>query len=202
MLLEVLSRMLRRIRSLVSNSKSFIEIYDNALTSQECDLLISQFEKFPQRRGLLRDGEIPEYKSCTELIDTDFRNSDVISNVIKHNLTRCIDEYTKKYRSLNELGLWGIDPFYNFQKYDGEDEGYKIWHTERGPHVDCAPRILVWMFYLNNAESGTEFMHFPTVNPKKGRCIVWPGGWEYTHKGVTPNKGIKYIITGWCSYLE
>ena len=58
------------------------------------------------------------------------------------------------------------------------------------------------MFYLNNAKCGTEFMEYPTVQAKIGRLVIWPAFWTHVHKGVIPNKGIKYIITGWASYKD
>ena len=32
---------------------------------------------------------------------------------------------------------------------------------------------------------------------KAGRLVIWPSAWSHPHKGVTPNKGLKYIATGW-----
>ena len=109
-------------------------------------------------------------------------------------------DYKKKYSSLEYLSPWRVFPDYNFQKYQTEDDGAKTWHTEHGGGL-CSTRILAWMIYLNNAKSGTEFMHFPTMQAKAGRCIIWPAGWTHLHKGV-PNKGLKYIVTGWVSYDE
>ena len=44
--------MLKRIRSLVSNSNpSYIECYDDALTNEECRVLISLFEKGKKTPG-------------------------------------------------------------------------------------------------------------------------------------------------------
>ena len=196
--------MLKKIRSLVSNSNSFVEIYDNALPVEECDIIISEIEKSPQQEGRLKQNNqsvvLPDYKSCVELYDTKFSKGDIIYNIVKHRLIECIEKYRKRYSSLDLLNFWGIDDFYNVQKYNGEDDGYKIWHTEHGNDPAACQRIMVWMFYLNDAKSGTEFGYFPTVNAKKGRCVIWPAGWEYVHKGVTPNKGVKYIVTGWISY--
>ena len=58
------------------------------------------------------------------------------------------------------------------------------------------------MLYLNNAKSGTRF-YYPdliqnkVVNAKRGRIVIWPAYWTHPHSGVTPNKGDKYIATGW-----
>ena len=59
--------MLKKIRSLVSNSKSFLEIYDNVIPEEECDILVAKFEKSITQRGKLllsnsQVGELPEYK--------------------------------------------------------------------------------------------------------------------------------------------
>ena len=43
-------------------------------------------------------------------------------------------------------------------------------------------------------------MNYPTVNAKMGRCVIWPAAWTHVHRGVTPNKGLKYIVTGWVTY--
>ena len=55
------------------------------------------------------------------------------------------------------------------------------------------------MFYLNDA-SGTEFMHFPTVDAIMGRCIIWPSAFTHMHRSA-PNKGLKYIMSGWFSFI-
>ena len=71
-----------------------------------------------------------------------------------------------------------------------------MWHCEHG--ASNSNRILAWMFYLNDAKSGTEFMNYPTVQAKRGRCVIWPAFWTHVHKGA-PNKGLKYIATWWIS---
>ena len=93
---------------------------------------------------------------------------------------------------------WKVDDIYTFKKYESKDDGFKSWHTEHGP-PPTANRILVWMFYLNNAKSGTDFMNFSTVKAKRGRCVIWPAFWTHYHRS-TLNKGLKYITSGWMSF--
>ena len=59
---------------------------------------------------------------------------------------------------------------------------------------------MAWMFYLNDAKCGTEFLNYPTVQAKRGRCVIWPAFWTHVHKGQLPNIGLKYIVTGWISF--
>jgi len=205
--------MLKRIRSLVSNS-SFIEIYDNALSKKQCEILINQFEKsYPiplvvnqigNEKTLVHEANVwstyrPDYKKCVQL-SPDLSDNTVIGNIIRP----CIVEYLKRYKefypSLKEISDWECFNRYNFQKYERDGDGYKIWHCEHGPGLECSDRMLAWMFYLNNAKSGTEFMHYPTIRAKLGRLVIWPSAWTHVHKGVIPNKGLKYIVTGWASF--
>ena len=197
--------MLKKIRSLVSNS-DFFGIYDNALTKKECQILINQFENSPKREGRsYSDGDLvvnEDQKKCIEVDNSSFSNKSVISRIINARLRECIDDYKKEYPSMNNfIAPWVIDNGYNFQKYETEDDGFKAWHTEAGG-APTSNRVLAWMFYLNDAKSGTEFINYPTVNAKMGRCVIWPAAWTHIHRGVIPNKGLKYIVTGWASYVE
>jgi len=197
--------MLKKILSLVSNS-DFFGIYDNALTKKECQILINQFEKSSKKEGKsFKDGDLsvnPSQKKCIEVDDSSFSNKSVISRIINERLRECMDKYKKEYPSIDKfIARWVIDNGYNFQKYETEEDGFKVWHTEAGG-APVSNRVLAWMFYLNDAKCGTEFINYPTVKAKMGRCVIWPAAWTHTHRGVIPNKGLKYIVTGWASYVE
>jgi len=195
--------MLRKIRSLVSNSDYF-GIYDNALSKKECEIIINQFEKSEQGPGkVYLDGvlqEVSHLKKCMTLDDSNFDDGSIITNIVGNQLAKFIKRYDQEQPQLRILSRWSLYQGYSIQKYETEDDGYKDWHAEAGSSGPPSNRILAWMFYLNNAKSGTEFMNYPTVRAKMGRCVIWPAGWTHIHKGVTPNQGIKYIITGWISY--
>jgi len=197
--------MLRKIRSLVSNSDYF-GIYNNVLSANECEVLINQFEKSNPVNGYTSKGYTPEVKKCKQ-IEGDFEDNSVTSNILRPHLISCIGKYSEEYPGLCELDSWKYDNLYCIKKFESSDDGFKVWHCEHGPLYSengklrqlSANRILVWMFYLNDAKSGTDFIHYPTVRAKMGRCIIWPAGWSHIHKSA-PNKGLKYIISGWISY--
>ena len=85
------------------------------------------------------------------------------------------------------------------QRFD-EGQGYHGVHSET-MGIEANNRMLVWMIYLNNAKCGTRF-YDPRrdVKAKQGRLVMWPPDWTHPHSGITPNKGKKYIVTGWFSY--
>lgn len=182
---------------------SYIGIYDNALTKKECQRLIQLFEENPIKNtgitGAARKNNLNAKQDIE--IDCHFNDGKEITEIVARGLKSSLDKYYKTYANgLNGIGAWQVDTVYNFQKYELDDDGYKVWHTEHGYHEYCNKRILAWMIYLNNAK-GTEFRYYPTVAAKEGRCIIWPAGWTHMHKSQ-PNKGLKYLVTGWASVID
>ena len=189
------------IKSLFRKNPNFIEVYDDALSKKECEILINQFEKSNKKFiGETSIGYEPDAKSCIQL-SVDLNDQSVISNVVKPNLISCMKKYKERYYT-NLVQTMPWDYYYeaSFQKYNGKEDGYKVWHCEHQPEEYANKRIMAWMFYLNDAKSGTEFYNRSTIRAKAGRCVIWPAFWTHTHRGVIPNVGLKYIITGWFSY--
>ena len=189
------------------SSTNFIGTYPNALTKRECEILINQFEKSPQYRGVTlkeqKDGmqvpvEDPSVKKCVQLVDKFLMDGSVISTIIKPALEKGLNAYCQKHQALFNTSNWGLDGPYCFQKYVTEEDVYKTWHCEQSVGAPC--RVGAWMFYLNNAKSGTEFMNHPNIQGRAGSLYIWPAAWTHMHRGA-PNKGLKYIITGWMSYI-
>ena len=185
-------------------SPSFIEVYDKALSSNECNILISQFEKSPQREGtVFKDGITTvdkDIKNSLEISGCSLSKPTTISSIINNSLKICFTKYREKYPIFIN-SMTHVEPFdsYTFKKFEGKSAGYKHWHHEHGPNVELSKRVLVWGFYLNDAP-GTDFMFYPNVSGKEGRCVIFPASFNYMHRS-SPNKGIKYIITGWFSYI-
>ena len=110
-------------------------------------------------------------------------------------LTRLLFE---KYPFINRgIAKWILEDGFNIQKFDGKEEGYFATHCEAGG-PSLSHRVLVWMIYLNNAKCGTRF-YYPRrdIRGREGRVVIWPAAWTHPHSGITPNRGDKYIVTGW-----
>ncbi len=189
--------MLKKILSLVSNS-NFNGVYDSALSSEECKLLIAQFEKGIHVPGESGRGVNISDKDTLELPNLRFSDSSVISNTILSRLDPCLSQYCDSYKPCLYKSYLKVNDVYTFSKFD-KGGGFKRWHSEQGPG-NISDRALVFIFYLNNAKSGTEFLYYPTVKAKEGRCIIFPASYTHTHRSEI-NKNLKYIITGWISLL-
>ena len=183
-------------------SPSFIEVYDKALSSNDCNMLISQFEKHPNKiKGKVYKNGVRicdrDAKDSIEIDDPSFSEPTVITSIISTSLDKCFDRYRKKHLhpAIAPLEYYN---FYTFKKFEGKNGGFKKWHYEHGPG-EASNRVLVWAFYLNDC-SGTDFMFYPNISGKEGRCVIFPASFNYIHRSA-PNKGIKYYVSGWISCI-
>jgi len=190
--------------------KDFLEIYDGFLSEKKSGDVLRVFESLSSVATISKEQGLPYFnkgrrKVCTSLTfsfeDTVNPSGPILESCIEAGL----EAYMKKYKFLKKINRtggsrWRICPTYNIQKYDGEKEGYFTLHCE---HAAGYPfRMLVWMIFLNDAKSGTEFPDQDRIlKPKTGRLAIWPAAWTHPHKGVTPNQGLKYIATGWGYFL-
>ena len=120
--------MLKKIRSLVSNSSpSYIECYDDALTKEECRILISLFEKGEKIPGYsLCNGERvvdSDRKKSIELDTLDLRDGSSLSSIVYQALIPCIKKYHEKYDNLNHISFWKCDPVFTFKKFESDNDG-------------------------------------------------------------------------------
>ena len=180
----------------------FLEVYDNVLSKEECDYLIDAFEEIDplsDRKvyGIDNDAKKVATSLYCNLKDEFFKD---FNKLICKGLHGGLPFYKDKYSFIEKIPAWQFYEWYNIQKYE-EGEGYYSLHCEHQP--TDPQRIIVWMIYLNDAECGTEFSYQDIVmDARVGSLVLWPAGWTHPHKGVTPNKGLKYIATGWFSYSE
>ena len=183
--------------------KNGLEIYDNILTSEECAEIISLYESNENKRS----GEVgrnivdPTIKKSTDIgLSFISPSSKKYNKILRPALNTAAKKFISTYDILNKISPWRLECSYNIQKYT-DDEGYFSLHCEQ--EIITSYRILAWMIYLNDAECGTEFPYQDLiVKAKEGRCVLWSAGWTHAHKGVTPNRGKKYIATGWYEYIH
>ena len=178
---------------------NFISVNDGVISKEDCNFLISTYESESRKRIMppQNSGRVCE----TITYSTDRESDWKVNRIFLKSFSPYFEKYTNKYKDALCLSdKWSCDPQYNIQKYvDGD--GYFDLHHEQGFRFPF--RMLAWMVYLNDAKCGTEFPYQKKkVKAKTGRLVIWPAGWTHLHKGETPNKGLKYITTGWCEYTS
>ena len=191
------------------SNPDFIEIYDNAVSSYNCKEIIEWVETQPLQRGKTRyKNEIVvnlKSKSSWDVpyTKTSFPNKTFVDLIINNALADCTPLYRKSHPDLDKIDSWNVYNNYNIQKYN-PNEGYHILHCENGGGKGIQ-RVLVWMIYLNTVtdKGGTYFSCYnKTLKAKEGRLVIWPADWTYPHSGIIPNRGEKYLMTGWYSYKK
>jgi hypothetical protein len=188
---------LSSIREVKPNS--FIFEKDNALPDFLCDNMVERFEAASDEHYLGRIGqtfsEDRSIKKSTDLVVSGKPHWKDVDNNLFRSLGLVLKEFREKYAYFK-------GPF--------KDNGYAIqrtevgehyhWHIDGGSH-DFAERQLVAVWYLNDVPGPggeTEFLFQDIkVTPKKGKLILFPPFWTHEHRGVTLEKGVKYIATTW-----
>ena len=167
------------------------------------DEIIDFFENNPKRHEIGISGHGKVDKEKKESVDLTIMPKELSSSSLSffidyfQMLQNCYWDYINDWSFLKDK--WGemyIGPF-NIQKYNKSGH-FKKWHTERDS-ISSAHRVFAWMTYLNDVKDGgsTDFKHFDiSVEPKKGKTLIWPAEWTHAHRGQIV-KDKKYIITGW-----
>ena len=180
----------------------FIDVYPG-LGEDECNQLITLFESdtLRQNDGGTVSGVDKELKASTDILcNFNSPSFEQYNDIILPVLLRGKDRYVNEHPALSNIPEWKLDSPYRIQRYK-DGEGYFAIHCEQTSYRPY--RMLAWTLYLNDAECGTYYTEYnATVEARKGNLCIFPTSWTHMHCGVTPNKGIKYIATGWWSYVR
>lgn len=197
----------------------YIKIYDNFLQPKICDYLIDFFEKnkkyhhnnktigdtFKEKKYFKKNNEVKEFFSARlskgisidNLIkeNTDNKEYKFVFDIIFNIFDKGLKLYLKTIPNRTNIKKF-TDEGYFITKYEKKSGFYK-WHTDRSFMSNKAhKRYISAIFYLNTVENGgeTEFkFHNKIVKAKKGRLLIFPSDWIYTHRGKIPISENKYI---------
>lgn len=188
---------LQTIKELKPNS--FVFEKHNALPEEFCRDVISRFEKDEEGQYKGRIGqqanEDNSIKKSTDLVVSGKEHWKDVDKMLFQSLGKAVLEFRESY------------PFF---KGPFKDMGYGVqrtnpgehyhWHIDGGSH-DFSHRQLVAIWYLNDVAGPggeTEFLFQDIkIKPELGKLILFPPFWTHEHRGVTLDKGVKYIATTW-----
>ena len=176
-------------------SINYIEQYKIDL--KICDDLISYFKEKNEYKasGMTSFNTIRyDVKKSTDVCVFNNSNDQRIKNFFMA-LTTCIQPYCKKYELKHRVKTELCN---NIQHYKA-GEGYFATHYERDS-ISSSTRELAYMVYHNTLtdKGGTFFpRHKKTIEPIKGKTVIWPAGFTHPHRGVISPTQEKYIATGW-----
>tara|TARA_B100000780_G_C21102547_1_gene444998 strand:+ start:895 stop:1479 length:585 start_codon:yes stop_codon:yes gene_type:complete len=179
----------------------FIGIFDDAFLPQYCDDLIKYFNISGSKFVNATQG-LKHYNDMDELYLHDpLTVQDVPEGFIEYFYQVLWNDIFPVY--LKEFSvLKNAQPLTGFglkMKKIAPGGGFHDWHYES--IGERSPRKVVVQLYLNDIDEAgeTEFLYQnKRISPKKGRLLLWPADWTYTHRGNPPiGKEDKYILTTW-----
>ena len=187
---------------------NFIENYENALSDDLCDKIIDIFEENKSYHIDRPKAHIDLNIKDTSISLLDLQKDKEVIDLlytIDDVLRKCYDKYTQKYKESDlHRNMMTKKPLIREFKVQKTlpGEGFLAWHHERylGGSEHTEKRFLVYSIYLNDINDGgeTEFLYQKMlVPPKKGTVCLFPAEFTHVHRGNTPKKEIKYILTGW-----
>ena len=177
-------------------------IYENnhALTTETCEEIIQRFRHDDRKApGITTSGEVmPELKKSMDLGISDLDEWEGIDQTLYQSLAENLEKYSKQTTKITGQPLWSSniqDSGYNVKRYRPDD--YYNWHIDCQTYQNGWTRTVACIWYLNAVEEGgeTEFAFGHKVVPSTGKLILFPATWNFPHRGLSPIKGNKYIIT-------
>lgn len=178
---------------------SFIYTRDKALSTQQCEDIISRFEaasteQYPGRIGQMAEQD-QSIKRSTDLVVSGKPHWQDVDQLLFRSLAAGLREFRERYPFFK--GRFK-DMGYGLQRTDPGE--YYHWHIDGGSH-EFSQRQLVAIWYLNDVPGPggeTEFLYQDVkIKPKQGRLLLFPPFWTHEHRGVTLKEGVKYIATTW-----
>lgn len=178
----------------------FIEEFPGAVPADLCAKIIDCFEGDPNRRpsAVMVHGQAQPHANRTGLQLAITRQSpewEALFMAVVPALRRTMDSYLAKYPGL--AGLVedeGLDCTLPMIERVDPGQGFN-WHYD---HVaSAANRVVAGLLYLKTVTEGgeTEFWDGRKVRADAGKIVLFPPYWTHYHRGVTPARESKYVMS-------
>jgi hypothetical protein len=177
----------------------FISIYDNVLSSEECENFIQYIEELEKNSLLFQEKEklhSINHKSINFSHHYNLSAWSWIGEKYFPIIQSYVNDYIRTYSILSNS---------RYLIYDVKSKkipaggGFHDWHFESTDPISSS-RTFVIQLYLNTINEGgeTEFLYLnKRINAKEGRLIIFPAGFTHTHRGNPPINQTKYILSSW-----
>lgn len=177
----------------------FIQIYENALDPNICDQLVSIFEQLNGKHLQVIDDNI----KCIELNLTENRDLFPELSTIHNEIVKKIIQYRDIYYEYIDKRVFPNEHTFEMiriKKYNPGGEDQHDTHVDVTNHLS-AKRFLAFTWYLNDVDHGgnTVFRDL-TINPKRGKLVVFPPLWLYPYREESPASGPKYVMNAYLHY--
>ena len=180
----------------MSKLTDFIKVYDDAIPPDFCDTLVQHFDDKNVPKAKFEES----YRRCHSLSTLD---SSSHWGKFKGIMSELYNRYRNEIKN-GTLAFANTIEAPNIFRYDPDTKNPNFFHL----HTDCwnfptATRQVSVIIYLNDVKEGggTTFERLGlTVQPRKGRVLLFPSNILFYHKGDPPISESKYIIVSWIHF--
>ena len=177
----------------------YIRVYPNAVSSDDCDLLIQIYEDNIIHNERIDHNGRPTFTqlNISSLHEENIGHATAIPYFLEYKERYMKELNISEYQFPEKHGWEQI----RIKKYEKETTDQFMSHVDVGDHAS-AKRFLAMFVYLNTVVIGgeTNFGDL-TITPDKGTMVVFPPFWMFSHSGERPITSDKYIMTTYCHYL-
>ena len=182
---------------------SFIYEVTRALPADVCIEAMRRFELRPDQQYPGRIGqagqEAASVKRSTDLRISGRDDWRDIDGTLSRQLASTFNLFAREFPFFAANRFKDVG--YNLQRtLPGE---YYHWHVDGGPGA-FSERQLVAIWYLNDVPGPGGETEFPlqdvVIRPEQGKLVLFPPFWTHVHRGVTLERGVKYIATTWICF--
>ena len=175
-------------------------MYEDAFSSEDCDMFIDVINNLEKNSLLFDEGGRNNHQVDHKGINLHHYYHlpawSSIGEVFFEKLKPFIDDYITLYSILQDTKLL----YYDVKaKKIPQGGGFHSWHYECSDLISSSREVVVQLYLNDDFEAGeTEFLYMNVrIPPKKGRLVIFPASYPYTHRGNPPIDGEKYILTTW-----
>jgi predicted 2-oxoglutarate/Fe(II)-dependent dioxygenase YbiX len=183
-----------------SKLESFIKVYENIISEDLCDLILSEYSKTNEWTSTkIGDGDVNKQIRNCEVISLSTKET-ISKNTIRRKeidkrifdaVSHVITDLKSKFSTITIAQ----DSGYDLLKYDVG--GFYTQHTDS---FTTYPRAISCSLILNDDYEGGEFGFFDrelVYKLKKGSVITFPSNHLYPHEIMPVTKGTRYSIITW-----
>lgn len=179
---------------------TFIQEYPNAVAVDVCARIISCFERDPARKpsAVIVQGQAQthENRSGTQLAFTRKNPEwDELFMTVVPALRTTMESYIATHPGLADVVQTdGLDCTLPMIERVDPGQGFG-WHYDNTPTT--LNRVAAGLLYLKTVTEGgeTEFIDGTRIRPESGKIALFPPYWTHFHRGVTPVRESKYVLS-------
>ena len=185
------------------DNKTFIKVYDNAISDTFCDELIQKFESNQDQWEKRDMSSAKRTLSFNEIhCFNHMKTWEEDTKKLADTFIQYIDDYKSDYNEYCFPKKFGFEPF-KMKKYDSNGVDEFGWHVDVNSRNNME-RFLAFFLYLSDNEEGkTEFPYQNmTTDCVKGSMVIFPPMWPWYHRGTKPIKVPKYFMGSYLLYAN